>query len=81
MHVENSLSQESCCIQDSVENVANVATRMNQLEKHEIQKEFCHSLDSILHDPRVSKEQILNFQKNDYCKRQIIGRNFKRLWD
>ncbi len=33
MHVEKSLSQESSFIQDSVENISNVATRMNQSEK------------------------------------------------
>ncbi len=62
MHVEKSLSPESSFIQDSVKNVANVATRMNQSEKDQIQEEFCHSLHSILHDPRICKERILNLK-------------------
>ncbi len=49
------------------------------VEKDEIWKEFCHSLYSNLHDPRVSKEQILNLIKNDYCKRWTNGRNCNRL--
>ncbi len=50
MHVENLLSQYGSFLHNSVENIATIATRMDESENDKVQKEFCESLDSILHD-------------------------------
>ncbi len=50
-------------MQESVEHVAKVSTRMEEKEKDDQRKDFDETLKSILHDHRVSKEQNQIFKK------------------